>query len=43
MGVALFHADGETDGQDVAKSRFSQVKLNQINPYPANVENLVNS
>ena len=30
MGAELFHADGQTDGQDVAKSRFSQVKRNQI-------------
>ena len=26
----LFHADGQTDGQDVAKCRFSHVKWNRI-------------
>jgi hypothetical protein len=30
VAAELFHADGQTDGQDVAKSRFSHVKWNQI-------------
>ena len=30
MGAELFHADGQTDGQDVAKSHFSQEKWNQV-------------